>query len=283
MNNHLIRVALFVLGLPVIFCIIAFDPGGIHLPFNIMAFALIGVGAAEMARIFIRRGIQVHAGLSVLLSLATALLVYLEALGITPRWGLPAGTILILSVLFSYRIFSRDERQVSSILPKLTAYVFILTYPCLFASHITRLSLLPEATIVLSTFILAVYGNDGAAWAMGMLLGGKNRNIIAISPKKSLVGFVSGFLASNIVLCSARAIFPSAFPAAWPAVAGLGCLVGLLAIAGDLVESAFKRSAEVKDSGDVIPGRGGVLDSIDSVIFAVPPFYYAYSLFMGYL
>ena len=60
-----------------------------------------------------------------------------------------------------------------------------------------------------------------------------------------------------------------------------GALVGASAIVGDLVESGFKRSASVKDSGQVIPGRGGLLDSIDSALFAAPFFFYSCVILYG--
>ena len=57
------------------------------------------------------------------------------------------------------------------------------------------------------------------------------------------------------------------------AIAAMGLVVGCAAIVGDLFESALKRSAGVKDSGTMVPGRGGFLDSIDSLLFAAPAFY----------
>jgi phosphatidate cytidylyltransferase len=56
----------------------------------------------------------------------------------------------------------------------------------------------------------------------------------------------------------------------------IGLIVGVSVIMGDLIESALKRSATSKDSGSLIPGRGGVLDSIDSVLYAAPVFYYLF-------
>jgi phosphatidate cytidylyltransferase len=91
-----------------------------------------------------------------------------------------------------------------------------------------------------------------------------------ILPPKSVEGFVVGLLAGVIV----GAVAGSAV--AWPPVraALLGLLVALAAVAGDLWESAIKRSAGVKDSGAMLPGHGGVLDRFDAVLFGVPVGYY---------
>jgi phosphatidate cytidylyltransferase len=79
--------------------------------------------------------------------------------------------------------------------------------------------------------------------------------------------------------------FPAAFaPRLLPPLPSgliLGFLLGAAASLGDLVESALKRSSGVKDSGSIIPGRGGVLDSIDSIAFAAPVFYAVYRILFG--
>jgi phosphatidate cytidylyltransferase len=92
------------------------------------------------------------------------------------------------------------------------------------------------------------------------------------------VGFIFGFFASPLVIMLGCFFRPSLFPGG-PAVAALlGVLLGLFTIVGDLFESGIKRSFGVKDSGTIILGRGGLLDSLDSLIFTAPLFYYGYAL-----
>ena len=86
---------------------------------------------------------------------------------------------------------------------------------------------------------------------------------------------------SLIIGSSAPLLFPAAFTTHQTLprlVAGiiLGLCVGIVAIIGDLAESTIKRSGEVKDSGFIIPGRGGILDSVDSIALAAPVFYALY-------
>jgi phosphatidate cytidylyltransferase len=130
-----------------------------------------------------------------------------------------------------------------------------------------------------------VFANDGMAWLAGKLFGKGNQGVIPVSPQKSVAGFIGGTIASIIVGVGAALLFPAIFTpqydffsAIYP-VAGalLGLLTGIAATCGDLGESAIKRSSGLKDSGHIIPGRGGVLDSIDSIALAAPVFYLAFS------
>jgi phosphatidate cytidylyltransferase len=119
-------------------------------------------------------------------------------------------------------------------------------------------------------FALAVvFACDTSAYAVGTLLG-RYRLWPAVSPKKTWEGLTGGLMASVI----------TAGLLAGPLVPGLGFLRGaLLGLAagvaaqlGDLVESRLKREADVKDAGGIIPGHGGILDRLDSLIFAAPVF-----------
>jgi phosphatidate cytidylyltransferase len=130
-----------------------------------------------------------------------------------------------------------------------------------------------------------VFANDGMAWLAGKLFGKGNQGVIPVSPQKSVAGFIGGTAASIIVGVGSALLFPAIFtpqydlfPGIIPASGALlGLLTGIAATCGDLGESAIKRSSGLKDSGHLIPGRGGVLDSIDSIALAAPVFYLAFS------
>ena len=93
------------------------------------------------------------------------------------------------------------------------------------------------------------------------------------SPKKSWEGFFGGLLGA---LCVGGAIAYFAWGGvAWPLWLGLSLVISVTGVAGDLVESMFKRTAGVKDSGNLIPGHGGVLDRFDAVLVSAP-FVFAY-------
>ncbi|MFW6312729.1 MAG: phosphatidate cytidylyltransferase, partial [Spirochaetota bacterium] len=100
------------------------------------------------------------------------------------------------------------------------------------------------------------------------------RFVIPVSPNKTLVGFFGGLATAVATILAARLLFPQQIPGSVGSLVLVGLAVGLATSFGDLVESALKRGATRKDSGSLIPGRGGILDSIDSVLYAAPVFYY---------
>lgn len=120
---------------------------------------------------------------------------------------------------------------------------------------------------------------DIGAYLIGRSLG--RTPLSNISPKKTVEGAVSGIAASLLVGVSGAAILSWPF---WP-VSGsaLGALIGISSLLGDLTESLMKRDAGVKDSGQLIPGHGGILDRTDSYVFTAPIVYYFVTLLLPML
>lgn len=118
---------------------------------------------------------------------------------------------------------------------------------------------------------LVIWASDTGAYYIGTAWG-KHRLYEKISPKKSVEGLIGGVIAAVVVGLICRAGF---FPSLGLAeAAALGFVLALVGTLGDLTESLLKRSAGVKDSGTLIPGHGGVLDRMDSMLFAAPALYY---------
>jgi phosphatidate cytidylyltransferase len=151
-----------------------------------------------------------------------------------------------------------------------TLYVGLLSYVYL-------LRTLPDGWIWLIFMLAGTWACDTAAYFVGKSLG-KRRLAPALSPKKTLEGALGGLLGSVLVsYLFALYIYPF-LPL--DRMLLLGLMVGVAAMAGDLLESAFKREAGIKDSSRLIPGHGGILDRIDSTLFTAPLVYYFVVLFI---
>jgi CDP-diglyceride synthetase len=113
--------------------------------------------------------------------------------------------------------------------------------------------------------VLGVWAYDTGAYLVGRRFG-RTKFLTHISPSKTIEGLVGGLVATTIVV-TVMAVLLGESPLIGIA---LGPLLGLAAQAGDLAESVLKRAAGAKDSGSLIPGHGGILDRIDSFLFAAP-------------
>jgi len=123
---------------------------------------------------------------------------------------------------------------------------------------------------VLFLLMLTIMISDTAQYYTGRAFG-RRPLAPAISPKKTIEGAIGGFVFGAIALAAAGNWWLPSMPAALRALLGVGVVT--LGIAGDLFESMLKRSAGLKDSSDLIPGHGGVLDRIDALLFAAPIYY----------
>lgn len=124
-----------------------------------------------------------------------------------------------------------------------------------------------EGAVLMLMFIL-IWLNDTGAFVFGSMFG-KNRLFPSVSPKKSWEGFFGGLIFTVGASIAACFIFPHWFHRLlpWGAWALYGVVVSVMSTWGDLVESLFKRCLGIKDSGKILPGHGGILDRIDSLLF----------------
>ncbi|MHB8058488.1 MAG: phosphatidate cytidylyltransferase [Desulfuromonadaceae bacterium] len=174
------------------------------------------------------------------------------------------------SLLFLFRIRSIDTaaREVAFALLAFLYIPFMLM-------HLVQLRQTPFGIQWILVIMLIVMTNDSAAYYSGSAFG-KHRLYPLVSPKKSVEGAIGGLIGSICGTMLAKFTF---FPQLTFTDAILMALVvGMAGQAGDLFESLLKRSFRVKDSGSIIPGHGGILDRLDSILFAAPVTYY-YVLF----
>jgi phosphatidate cytidylyltransferase len=149
--------------------------------------------------------------------------------------------------------------------------LFGVLYLGLTLGTLSMTRLLPLGEWLIFFLLLVTWASDTGAYLVGTLYG-RHRLAPTISPKKTVEGLVGGLIAAIIAGYAARWWF-------LPDLSGLDCLIlaTLLTIAGlwgDLTESAMKRSVGMKDSGGILPGHGGMLDRLDSLLFTAPVFYY---------
>lgn len=190
-------------------------------------------------------------------------------------------------IIFIFEIFTARTFEKSN--ARIARSVCALLYAGYLPSFITNISMLPGSTEHLVTFLVMVFISDSAAWLFGVLFGKNNRGKVAASPNKSVAGFIGAYLGCILVaFLASYLVFPPAFDALVDVahrvfhkvphkairVLVLGIALCTASIVGDLAESVFKRSADIKDSGKIILGRGGILDSVDSVFMAAPFYYY---------
>ena len=119
--------------------------------------------------------------------------------------------------------------------------------------------------------------SDSFAYFIGRSFG-KHKLAPTISPAKSWEGAIAGVIAAGVIAIILKAVFD--LPSSYFALALLGVFASVVGQAGDLVESLFKRNMAVKDSSHAIPGHGGLLDRMDSVVFAVMAVYYYVVIFV---
>ena len=185
-----------------------------------------------------------------------------------PAFALPSLLVTLLAILSVPLLvpMSLPDRFKESALA-----VTGLLYIGLTLSFLVLTRMLPHGEWLIFFILLVTWAGDTGAYYAGTLFG---RRPLAprISPKKTMEGLVGGLIAATLISYLARWWF-------LPDLSGIDCLLLAIIITmtglwGDLAESVIKRSVGAKDSGAVLPGHGGMLDRLDSLLFSAPAFYY---------
>ena len=186
---------------------------------------------------------------------------------------------LVVSIKCILFLFYDKVQSISSS----SKYLYLLGYIILPFLFITKISFGIKGynpKIIIGLFIL-IWTNDTFAYIVGKSIG-KHKLFERISPKKTVEGFIggiifavfAGFLISKFYI-KANSDISNKSIIIWTIIA---VLVGIMGTIGDLIESKFKRIAGVKDSGKIMPGHGGILDRLDSVIFVAPYVFLFYQI-----
>lgn len=282
-SNTKARLLLFFIGIPLFAVVILFVPFAHYLVLAILILAVQYVSSLEMRKMLPAAGLaDPGVWTSALGLLQTGLVYTLCALDRGPEIAAQALLLsfsVLLSALFVPLGFSKKE-SFPGLLKTAGAIALTHVYTALLPSLLMLIaSGFPEARSAIIAFAMLTFGNDSLAWLFGKYLG-RRRNIVEVSPNKSLAGFVGGSLgsvAAAFIALGPLGVLQDATAGRYAALSvGLGLGMALFVITGDLFESAIKRAAGAKDSGFIVPGRGGVLDSFDSLYFSAP-FFVAFS------
>jgi len=183
-----------------------------------------------------------------------------------------AAAFLLAGLHFLYRL-----RDISTVSHELSLVITAFMYIPFLTTHLMMIRLLPLGSSWLLLIMLIVMTNDAAAYYIGSAFG-KHRLYEAVSPKKSIEGALGGLGGSLVGAFLAKHVFFSQL--GYTDIIVTALVIGIIGQLGDLFESLLKRSFKVKDSGSIFPGHGGVLDRMDSILFAAPvTYYYAVYLF----
>jgi phosphatidate cytidylyltransferase len=190
-------------------------------------------------------------------------------------------TLVIVELLV--QLFSRrNDEDFSEMLPEAATRVFGVLYVAVLGGYIIAIRVIENpipqlAPKLLTLFFIVVFAGDTGAYYTGRTFG-RNKLAPRISPGKTVEGLIGG-LAGNIV-AALIAHFTFFHELEIVHAIPLALVMGTLGVTGDLCESMLKRGARAKDAGHLIPGHGGLLDRLDSMLFNAPLLYYFYLIFM---
>ncbi|MBR6759036.1 MAG: phosphatidate cytidylyltransferase [Alistipes sp.] len=183
--------------------------------------------------------------------------------------------MLLLPMMFVCELYRKSPTPIANIGTTLMGIVYVAMPMSLLLFIPVLLGQGEWSPLAVLFYIFIIWANDVFAYMFGITLG-KHRLFERISPKKSWEGFVGGLLGAMAMGYLASVVMDGN-PIEW---IGLALIAAISGVFGDLVESLFKRSVDVKDSGHILPGHGGWLDRFDALILSVP-FVFLYLIFFA--
>ncbi len=261
------RVIVIIIWVPVILFITVY---GDTLHFALMTIAFITFGIIEYTDLFKAKGKIPNVYVAILGSMTISILMYLYD-----------STIALYILVFIFL-----ASLVWGILRGRTSgYIFVTSvtlngifYVGFLLGHLILIRKMVGGQWIVTLLFLTIWILDVACYLMGK---GFGRKKIApeISPRKTREGAISGIVIGTAIFTLGSYLIPGIEIKSLVVRVIIGVIISVAGILGDLVESAMKRDAGVKDSGKILPGHGGVLDRFDSMIFAAPTLYYLLMLF----
>ncbi len=232
--------------------------------FNLAIIFFITLGLYEFFTILERKGISVYKYVGIGIGV-------LIALSVTFRFEPTKGwefLFIVLALLFLFLMQFR-RRENSGVTVGISTTLFGILYVSWFLSFLIKIRYLANGAGLLAAVLLITKLGDIGAYLIGSRFG-RTPLIPRISPKKSVEGALAGLVFSILGALASKPFLNLSY--AHLVVIGMG--LGILGQLGDLSESLIKRDCQVKDSGNILPGMGGILDEVDSLLFTAPVFYF---------
>ena len=249
---------------------ILFLAGPLYFCLEVIFF--IALALMEFFNLLRKEKIPVYRLFGVAMGIVIPMIVYME-LG-----SAQSGEILFLVLgclfLFLLQFFHKDNSQA---LVGISLTLFGILYISWFLSFLIKIRLLEGGVLWVAYLLAVTKAADIGAYTVGTLFG-RHSLIPYISPKKSIEGMFGGLVASVLTSFLMRNLLPLQFQLFHILV--LGLLIGVVGQIGDLSESLMKRFCNAKDSGDLLPGMGGFLDAVDSILFTAPIFYFHLKIYL---
>ena len=252
--------------------LLVLEKGGI-LVFSLLLTAALVIALNELYNIFTGTGLKVQKYLGILSGILISYFFYKQQLK-----GVLA--LLIFSLIFFslLKLFSKDSHKDN--LLGIAATMTGLLYIGVCGGYLILIRKLQEGLTqgglrYIYVLLVIIWASDSGAYLIGTKLG-KNKLLPAVSPNKTVEGAVGGLITG--IIGASFWWFSGIFPIFQ--CLSFGILISLTGMVGDLFESLIKRAGGVKDSGNLFPGHGGMLDRIDSLLFAAPVWYYYIRFFL---
>ena len=189
----------------------------------------------------------------------------------------PAALVAVIGLGFVFIILWRLRRGTQGYVRDVTASAFVLAYLPLMSGFVMLMLAADNGPERIVTFIVLTIGNDIGGYAAGVLFG-RHPMAPQISPKKSWEGFAGSLLVQVLL---GVGLFVWLLDAPWWQGLLMGAVLTVTATAGDLAESAIKRDLGVKDMGSLLPGHGGLMDRLDSLVINAFAAWALFAVFLG--
>ncbi len=266
-KHHLHRWLTAAVALPVLAMIIVVGPGWLLLALVLLVTA---GGLLELSSLLLAGTKAWLRMLTWSMGLLLPLATYWKGL-----LGLTVATVATVFVALLVHLFLYAKQE--KVLPSLGATVFSLLYIPFLISHVLLLFRVPSGRQWILLLFFVVFSCDTGAYYVGHRWG-RHKLWPAVSPGKTIEGAIGGLFSSVALSLLVGTLLPLDVATVGFLLA-LGLVLALVGQVGDLMESMLKRVSQVKDAGGILPGHGGLLDRLDSLIFSFPVTYYGVVFF----